>query len=519
MRRLALPLLFAVVAAAGCTDGFPRVGPAKRLTLRFVQGSNPGSPTQRIPLSLENPTSFTFNVEALGRDGQRDLTMNSFVRFTARPGAVVSVTHPRAAGRSVRLETGLAENVVVQVTGSYGDTTIWAEDAGFEPADPLGNPPPQCSDRIDNDGDGKVDGVDEGCAAPNDNTEANGTYASGASDVIFFAFPRIADVRGAATGGGATAFPKQQILIDTGYHPDTNVYDFDVVVTRIASDGFYVTDTGDKRGYSSVFAFNFNPPPRMRVCDRLRSFGGTASDFFGFTEIGYPTWTLEEWQGPQQRPCLVPEPTLLTPTNMDATNLRKVIAGLVRVATQDTLQAHIGKHFGRKKPIDQACLDKALADAPTLSPTDKAARLAACVQDPGDDASNCDVNGDGKVDFNNEPEKTCANKCSADLECTEFSNYDSRSAFRVVVTDTATNQSAAVQANGTTASNFDPVALRGQPLRAFTGTLRFFSGGTQFTIEARCEADIVVDLAKGPLPSDKACVFPRTIGDNNAGTN
>ena len=49
----------------------------------------------------------------------------------------------------------------------------------------------------------------------------------------------------------------------------------------------------------------------MRVCDRLKSLRGTASEFFGITEMASPTWTLEEWD-PNKRPCLVPEPLVLT---------------------------------------------------------------------------------------------------------------------------------------------------------------------------------------------------------------
>src|SRR5205823_14806948 len=129
--------------------------------------------------------------------------------------------------------------------------------------------------------------ADPGCFSPDDDDEGAGTNATGASDLIYFVKPRIADVRGVAeNGGNSTAFPHEQVQVDTGYHPETNTYDFDVIVTRISSDGFYVTDVEDQnnRGYASVFAFTFSPPQKLGVCDRLRSFGGTSSDFFGFTE-------------------------------------------------------------------------------------------------------------------------------------------------------------------------------------------------------------------------------------------
>ena len=80
------------------------------------------------------------------------------------------------------------------------------------------------------------------------------------------------------------------------------------------SDGnFYGGTANGNAGFNSVFAFNFNAPPRMRTCDRIKSYGGTANEFFGFTQMNYPTWTLEEWD-PARRACLVPEPDRLTPT-------------------------------------------------------------------------------------------------------------------------------------------------------------------------------------------------------------
>ena len=42
-------------------------------------------------------------------------------------------------------------------------------------------------------------------------------------------------------------------------------------------------------------------------------------------------------------------------------------------------------------------------------------------------------------------------------------------------------------------------------VRSFTGTLHYFSGGSQFTIEARCKDDVIVPLQEKPFASDRAC--------------
>jgi hypothetical protein len=253
-------------------------------------------------------------------------------------------------------------------------------------------------------------------------------------------------------------------------------------------------------GYSSVFAYNFSPPPDMRVCDRLKSFGGTSSDFFGFTEINYPTWELDQWD-PNVRPCGVPEPHLLTVFEVgDTVTLLKNTAALVRVQTAPALDVHVTSKFGPGFPM--------------CNLTDAKNDVWVCTI--GDEATNCDLNKDGKVDFSKNPEKTCAATCSGDpgKECTEYSDYLGRGNFQIVMKD-PNNVIGSVLANGLAANNFDAHALRGKTIGAFTGTLRYFSGGSQFTIEARCDADIVADPTKKPLPSDQACVFPRTFDDSN----
>jgi hypothetical protein len=304
------------------------------------------------------------------------------------------------------------------------------------------------------------------------------------------------------------------------------------------------------RGFGSVFAFNFSAPPNMRQCDRLRTFGGTSSDFYGFTEVNYPTWELEEWD-PTKRPCLVPEPHLLAPACTsggttipncssigDKNQLLKVESALVRVATTANVGIHIGAHFGfgdaccgmnKDAPCCCGGADPSAPACPdgTKLPTCTAAGQAltvTCV--PTDDASNCDLNHDSKVDrTTGSNELACANACDADTECSEYSNYLAQSSFKMSVSllgpdgQPQQNGTLTILADASSDALFDPVLSKGKPLGSFTGTLRYFSGGSQFTIEARCADDVVTDPHAPPVPSDTACVHARTILDNSAGSN
>jgi hypothetical protein len=508
LRASRLHLLAGVLAVSACSEGFGQPKSARRLSVEILDYERvAGTRPKPLALVVAKPQPFRVLVKALDANGNVDTSYNGYVRISSKPGGIERISDESADSRSLELVNGESAETVVRVTNAFGPTFILADDLGYLPGDALGTPPPACSNGFDDDGDGRIDyPADEGCAFPNDNSETGGSFAQGASQPIWYRLPRIADVRGLTcdengkncSGNGITVYPREPILLDTGFREradGTQVFDFDMVVTRIASDGFYVSDVKDKRGgFNNVFSFNFNAPPRMRVCDRLKTFGGTAQEFFGFTQLGYPTWTLEEWD-PQQRPCLVPEPRVLGVGDLNPEALLPLTGSLVRVLSVP---------------------DKvAIKVSPKLGPGNMPERGGVFVP-KADAGTNCDFNGDGRIDFSRGvPEERCARACQEDPECTEYSNFIGRSTFRITVTDLETQTSGAIQADATTSASFKPLQEKGRALKAFSGTLHYFSGGSQFTLEARCKDDIVLDLEADPLPSDKACVFPRTALDEN----
>jgi hypothetical protein len=526
--------------AAACSGDFSTHPGTQRLVVDIItpDGQPPEKTigSQQTPLALQIgvPITFKVKVTAVLPDGTRDTTFTRFVRVSSKPGAVAPLGGPGTDGRNVLLNGGISEPVDVTVTNAFGTTYIVADDLGYIPADPLANPPPKCANGIDDNNNGLIDfPADPGCAYANDDSEDGGSFDEGVSPPIFFRLPRIADARGlncdaknVCSGGGATPYPKDQLLLDTGWHDVTSPkhpkgpgFDFDTVVIRVSADGFYASDLSDSHrsgpppaaatGFNSLFAYNFNAPPKMRVCDRIKSLAGTAAEFFGFTQLSYPTWELEEWD-PSKRDCLVPEPTSMRPGDVnDTSNLLRLTASLVRVETAGTstsLGALMGP--GDVKPTPN---DGKICGAPT-------ATLKDCYV-AGADASNCDFNHDNKIDFTlGSEEGRCSNDCDNlvinPTGCTEYSNFKARSNFKLIVVD-ENNQIAAIQANASAAAGFDVLANKGKKIRSFTGTLTFFSGGSQFTIEARCNDDIVVDVGAKPFDSGKACVLPRTFLELN----
>ncbi len=515
MRRArALLALFGLVTALvpACNGGFPSIGQGRTISITILKG-DVGSKNSPLPIATDiaNPATFTVRLEALKPDGTVDTSFNGHVNLTAEPGTVVDLTV-----RNVQLHAGVLDNVVVPITGAFGDAHLQATDLGYEPAAPDRKPPPECSDGIDNNGNGLIDyPADPGCYAPVDDTEALGTYAEGVSQPLHFALPRIPLVRGYDPGnngnGNATAFPHQQIAIDTGWRGSLS-YDFSTVVIGLTAAGFYVQDlqnasTDQPTGYTGLYAYNFSTPTNMDVCDRVQLLSGTASDFYGFTELNYPTWQIEFWN-PAVRPCMVPEPTVLGPPDLANNNrLWQEEATLVRVQTSGTISAHVAQHFG-----------------PGMIPKVNGTYT------PDNTHSSCDFNRNGKVDFTDAAENDCSKVCvgtcanaPTDFECSEWSQFQSQNNFDLVVVDSSTGAKARVQANAAAAASFNPVEQRdatGNPLpvRSFTGLLAYFSGGCQFTMNARCDDDVIADPHGTPLPSNVACVHPRTLSQINANT-
>jgi hypothetical protein len=512
----------ALLAVCACVEQGhqPQVEPRLQLTVHKEDGSE--VPGEDAPWPVDtgaNSVRLRVVVEALDSSGAANPNFNGFVRISGHPGVVHSVTGEQSEGRNVLLQVGRNNEFIVEVDGSYGITRLWAEDVGYVPADP--HKPPQCSDGVDNNGNYFIDyPADPGCAFANDDSEEGGTYATGVSQALYFKLPRIADAQGRGT---RTPFYSQQVRIETRDPAK-------LIVTRVSTDGFYVADITDPGGYNNLFAYTFNVPDRMRACDQVTSLSGTLSEFFGYTELNFPSYFLHDWRfgDAGDGECLIPDPYDIVADNLVKKDLAKGImeryeASIVRVAQQLrdadgnprtdangnplTQDLHIASHFGPDHPVN---------NVPTAN------------------ASNCDLNNDGKVDFDtpDNPELTCTNACSGtgngsdgDVECSEWMGYATRGNFRVVVGTSRLG----MQLNTAAVPGFNPYLHKGMPLIAVTGTLRSFSGGPlNWTLEARCTEDLVYcdpsdELCNASPPGPKrprdSCILPRTEYDPDEGTN
>lgn len=521
MMRFAMPLLLAACTTQG---GVEHLG-YFLVQVHLVDGAPAPTPAAPAPPSLPDQKQiWSFTVDAIDPFGNIDPSFEGFARVSVVPGSVSTVGGLDGSGRNVHISAGHGE-AEAEIAGIFGATRLWVQDMGYIPA-PAGVKP-LCANGTDDDDDVLVDFPnDPGCAFADDMDEDSGTLLTGVSQEVTYLLPAVADLQGRQA---ETPYPSVSAQLRTSPN--------EVIVTRVASGGFFITDLsepGHPTAYNHLFAFNFNTPTDMRVCDRLTSLSGTVSEFFGFTEISFPSYEIGLWDftrppnectfenelevcGPDGycrrgtcQPCRVPEPVVLD--NMiigSESSLESLESGLVSID-----QFRIPPNFGSGLPQVQGT-------APPYTFVF------------GPEASNCDLDQDGVLEFADEREGACSNACSADPNCTDWLGYASRGNYKVAkgngtlcawAAQGGGSAATCIMVNTSTATGFSPLAHRGRTILWLSGTLRHFSGGPlNWTVETRCSDDLVCNFDEAcvdaQVPSSRACKTPPTRDDNDAGTN
>lgn len=476
MRALMHTVTVALILCAGCVQEVePTIPLDVPTSLRVtVPEAERGAPDARIPFATDS-VPVTVDLEVIDGTGALMSSFDGWVEIRIEPGEVDRIEvpdGPAPVGSFVAVPGGERRGVVVWVRKSFGDARLWVEDVGYVPSDPA---TAACNNGMDDDGDGRIDfPEDDGCRFSNDGTEAPGSHAAGVSETLFFANPSLADVQGRQ---GSSPLEGRRVTVDVG----------EMIVTRVTTDGFYVTEIDDAGApvlWSSMFVFNFNTPPFLRACDRITSVSGSIGEFFGFTEMTFPSWEREAWD-PEDGPCPIPEPFLADATVLGTPDMEARESALVRV-----VDATMPSFFGPERPSGGG----------------------GAVFTFGPNASNCDLDGDGDVNLaRGGREAQCNDECADRAACSEWSTFVEFGQF-VVQTDGAVIN--VVTRDGI--PDFEPDEHRGETFAAITGTLRHFSPlGAQrgYILEPRCAADLV--QTGDPAPASEACVTPRTGGPDD----
>jgi hypothetical protein len=247
------------------------------------------------------------DIEPIGTHGDPIvLTEDRWIHIRSVPGMILP-PHAHAL-----LKQGRGSQVKTYLTRAVGKTHLWVEDLGLgKSEEPYG----QCSNGLDDDGDGWIDMADPDCEGPDDPREAPATYATGLSPELFFDSARIRHVQFTDLIA-ASPLDGQNLSINQG----------SLVVTNVTGSGFFLTDLDHQAPvidglpgyYNSFFVYTFNKPEGVRYGDTLCSFSGGVVEYQGNTQMAFPTYQVFRPGTPcahrKDTPVLldVPEPLDLT---------------------------------------------------------------------------------------------------------------------------------------------------------------------------------------------------------------
>jgi hypothetical protein len=477
--------------APGCSSS-PLPSEVGGFAVSFAPGTKVGSPSAPLAFTTDDLT-FTLNIQALKNtsSGEIDPTWDGYVLIAARP--VGTVAHSPLAAR---VTGGAANEVKVVLRNGFGTVRLIVTDVGYVPA----ADPSQaiCNNELDDDGDGFVDKThdqqtgDLGCTAGDDDTEEGGTNATGSSPPIYFATPTIADVQRPILGktGDQSPLNGVRVSIQSGF----------MLVTRLSTDGMYLTDfdgvtwSGSKflldhpldLSYHSVFAYNFSTPINIEEGDCLVQLDGTVSEFFGYTELGMPTWkkgdytycsALARTTGVKTAQCPVDD------VGSNATAASSCLDSLDALATTpvDLTTLTVPAGSSTRSIWDQNYMETERFEAALVEL--KNVTMFS-------EMRTCDTNGNGIIDYSITAEKNCANDCGDSVSCVVAESYATYKQWTVHFKDGLGSD---VEVNVVTTGGipgFDPTKAKGKTLKSIVGTLRHLTfGKPPWILEPRRDTD------------------------------
>jgi hypothetical protein len=277
--------LLSLVALAGLLLGGcertvePLTGP-KSIRVTFNEAAADVLGTHEEPLAFSHEsTGFRIDIAVLGYDDEVMADFDGEVSLRVKPG---TVTTPHPA--TVEIRSGVVSGVYVEVKKSFGPTRIWVEDTEREGA----------------------------------------SWATGVSPLLRFEDPTVAQTQ-APTGDDLSA------LVDN--HVEIRTEGRELIVTHVASDGFYVSDMTDfPEPYGHTFAFSFSRPRDLEAGDKLSSLDGNVDEYLAFTELSFPSWLVESAGND------LPEPITVTAEQIcgGTAEMEKLESAYVRVENVQT---------------------------------------------------------------------------------------------------------------------------------------------------------------------------------------
>jgi hypothetical protein len=234
-------LLLASLLLAACQVTIDRGQETLPLSFKVDIREDVGTAEDPLPYATE-PRTFTLDVQAVDFSGEPADWFEGEVFLDIAPRGRLA----NGQARTLVLKKGKAEGVVVTVQRVHGDSSIWVEDRGSD--------------------------------------DKPGSYATGLSPTIHVANPTLHDVSFTTNIAGSAL---------DGDFVHVNTTGRRLVATGLAVDGFYLTDLDDPtQSYNAIFAHTHSRPRGVEQGDLITEIIGTVEEFYGFTELGFPTYKV-----------------------------------------------------------------------------------------------------------------------------------------------------------------------------------------------------------------------------------
>jgi hypothetical protein len=232
----------ALLLAPACVQEIDKsTGKVAPLSFKVELVGDVGSADEPLPYSSA-PRQFTLDIRAVDDAGEPATWFSGEVQLDVAPRGRLAPGQPT----TVTLKDGEARGVPVSVVRAHGATNIWVEDRGTD--------------------------------------DAPGSYATGLSPTIHVAHPTLREIN-------ETEIHASSPL--NGDFVKVNTEGRTLVVTGIAVDGFYVTDTSESSGaFNAIFAHTHSRPKGVEQGSVIEEIIGTVVEFYGFTELGFPTYRV-----------------------------------------------------------------------------------------------------------------------------------------------------------------------------------------------------------------------------------
>ncbi|MEO7734351.1 MAG: hypothetical protein ABIY55_25565 [Kofleriaceae bacterium] len=285
--QLAASLAGLGLALAGCVEHDRGVTGTQSIRVELTAPQDPGAIDRRLPDENQMPTITLSAYDAAGElDTSFESDVDVYVQFLGTLTPTFDPTYGTGDDplATIHMANGVSTSDTIQLPLVFGPTTLWVDDA--RSADP--------------------------------------TYATGASPIIWYRDPFIADIQRplretAVDALTVSPLQNKQITINASRYGTRGR----LVVTSVFAQGYTVSDVqcADDAGtppciadaYDHVEVFSFSAPRggNGRLLEQgqtIDGFSGGISEFNGLTEIGFPV----TFGGSDEiNPARVPDPVKL----------------------------------------------------------------------------------------------------------------------------------------------------------------------------------------------------------------